>query len=177
MPPNRTLTLLPVAISGALVLLTACGGGSDSTPTPSPTVRATIDPNATVTARPTRTPAGSSAPDVCSLISPASVVTLIGALSGTTSPDSGQCDYTGADGQLTVQLETEPTVAATQKVDAFSSGAEAVSAGDAAFFSGGQVVARKGLYVLVLTTTVQKDNLKDTLVGLAQSAAASLPAS
>jgi hypothetical protein len=175
MTPNRTLTLLLAAIACALVLLTACGGGSDSTPTPSPTVRATADPNATLS--PTSTPASSSVPDVCSLISPASVVTLIGRMTYTT-PDSGECDYTGADGNLTVQLETEPTVAAaTQKVDVFSPGAEAVSAGDAAFFGGKQIVARKGLHVFVLTTTVQKDNLKDALVALAQSAASSLPAS
>lgn len=104
------------------------------------------------------------------------VAAFIGTISAI-QPTSGQCEWTGANGTLTAQMELETTVdAATQKVDAFASGAEAVSVGDAAFFSGSQIVGRKGLYVFTISTTVQASNLKDTLLALAQSAAAGLPA-
>jgi hypothetical protein len=174
---GKRAPLLLALLALGIALLAACGAGSDSTPTPSATAIATIDPNATATARPTRTPVGgTSAPAACALVTPTEVAAFIGTISAI-QPTSGQCDWTGANGTLTAQLELETTVdAATQKVNAFPSGAEAVSAGDAAFFSGNQIVGRKGLYVFTISTTVQASNLKDSLTKLAQSAAAALPA-
>jgi hypothetical protein len=174
---GKRAPLLLALIAFGIALLAACGGGSDSTPTPSGTAIPTVDPNATVTARPTRTAAGgTAAPEACALVTETDVAALIGTISAI-QPTSGQCDWTGANGTLTAQLELETTVdAATQKVSAFASGAEAVSAGDAAFFSGSQIVGRKGLYVFTISTTVQASILKDSLATLARSAASALPA-
>lgn len=175
---SKRAPLLLALVAFGIALLAACGGGSDSTPTPSPTAIATIDPNATLTARPTRTAAGgTSSAQVCALITATDVAALIGTVSAT-QPTSGQCVWTGANGTLTAQLELETTLnTAVLKVGALPSGAEAVSVGDAAYFSGSQIVGRKGLYVFKISTTVQTSNLKDSLTMLAQSAAAGLPAS
>jgi hypothetical protein len=172
---RAAVLLAPVGFG--IALLAACGGGSGSTPPASRTAVPTIDPNATLTAGPTSSPAGgTSAPQACALITAADVAALIGTVSAT-QPTGGQCDWTGANGTLTVTLEAEPTVdAGTKKVNGFAPYAVAVSAGDAAFFGGSQIVGRKGLYVFGLTTTVQMSNLKGALVALAQSAASSLPA-
>lgn len=174
-----------VIVALAAMIFAACGD-DDSGPTPTPDASGntvapvgTFDPNATATSRPTRTATGGETNVVqpCSLISALDVQGMIGAVT-TVTPKEAECNWVGDLGMLNIKYEkTDAQTSAAERLGQIAgSDAEEADVGDEGFFADDDTLtARKGVYVFTLETT--KQDAKDSLLALAQSAANNLPRS
>jgi hypothetical protein len=167
MTAKRTLPLL-AALAFVLLILAACGGDDNSSPTPTPSpASATPTPASTTPAPASATPLPSGATpniDECALITPAELDQIIPgqAFAAGSSPKSDVCDFTGSSGKVTIasadlvtpeaaaqSLQTSTTHTTSNPVDGI---------GDAAYWQPdnsqlGIVIGRFGLIVAVSTST------------------------